>query len=248
MLRALPTRFFLACLMWALAASFAASEPARTLFAAASLGDALAEILKEDDVRVSLGGSGAIARQIDNGAPGDAVMLANPVWMDWLDSRGHLRAGTRSAPIANRLVLVGPPGAPPLPGLTRTALLDRLGPEGRLAMGEHRSVPAGQYAQDWLSRKGLWDALRPRLAETDNVRAALALVARAEVPLAIVYASDLVAAPQAASPVWHIPPEDQPRIRYALAALTPKGDALIAALQTPEALEVFRRFGFETAP
>lgn len=226
----------------------AMAEPTKpvSVFAAASLADVL-QAVDEDwpgTMRISLAGSGAIARQIDQGAPADVVLLANPDWMEWLDTRGHLEPNTRSTPFGNSLVLVGPKDTPPLPDLTLDDLLDRLGDNGRLAMGEHRSVPAGQYARAWLEKRGMWDALRSRLAETDNVRSALALVARNEVPLAILYRSDLVAAKGSIRAVWDIPADQQPDIRYALAALTPEGVELAAFLASPEALSVFERFGF----
>ncbi len=245
-------RYAFAVLLGLLASLAArAEEPAAplTVFAAASLGEALEAVLAEwpGEVRVSLGGSGALARQVDQGAPADVVMLANPGWMDWLEDRGRLIPDSRRSPFSNALVLVGPPGAAPLAAVSARHLLDRLGPDGRMAMGEHRSVPAGQYAQAWLAAKGLWEPLRPRLAEVENVRAALALVSRAEVPLGIVYASDLVAAPDAATPVWTIPADEQPDIRYTLAAVTPSGVALAEWLSGPAALEGFRAFGFAGA-
>ncbi len=223
-----------------------ASDRPLSIFAAASLSDVLTDIAgaSAPAPRLSFGGSGAIARQIDQGAPADVVILANPAWMDWLEDRGLIRPGTRAAPFGNALVLVGPPNAPELSGLSTESLLARLGETGRLAMGEHRSVPAGQYARMWLDGQGMWAALKPRLSETENVRAALALVTRGEVPLAIVYASDLVAAPDAATAVWTIPPSEQPAIRYSIAALTPGGDALVEELQSPEMLARFAAYGF----
>jgi len=224
----------------------AQDRPKLTVFAAASLGQALQAVVVPfpADVTLSFGGSGAIARQVDQGAPADVVVLANPVWMTWLETRDRIRPGTMHTPFGNALALVGPPGAPALGELTRGAVLDRLGPNGRLAMGAHLSVPAGQYGKTWLEQEGLWDALLPRLAEVENVRAAFALVARAEVPLAIVYRSDLVAAPDAVSLVWEIPQNRQPTIRYAVAAVTEKGEALAAFLAAPDSLAVFERFGF----
>lgn len=223
--------------------------PELTVFAAASLGEALEATLTDwpGQVRLSLGGSGAIARQVDQGAPADVVMLANPDWMDWLEARGRLVARSRRSPLANMLVVVGPPGAAPLPSVSAGDVLARLGADGRLAIGEHRSVPAGQYARAWLESTHLWEPLRGRLAEVENVRAALALVSRNEVALAIVYTSDLVAAPEAAVAVWTIPPEEQPDIRYSLAAVTPDGVPLVEWLSSPPVLARFSEFGFAGA-
>lgn len=243
-------RSFTAVLLTAacvLTAARAQAADAPLVFAAASLSDALTEVAATLDPspRLSFAGSGAIARQIDQGAPADVVLLASPLWMDWLEQRGHLQAGTRSAPFGNRLVLVGPPDAAPLTELSAASLTERLSPSGRLAMGEHRGVPAGQYAFQWLRSKNLWEPLLPYIAETENVRAALALVTRGEAPLGLVYASDLVASPDAATEVWTIPKHEQPDIRYALAAITPQGEALVQALSAPDALAVFARYGFD---
>lgn len=252
MIYAFHLRFVLpaVCALYALcpltAAPAWASERAPLIFAAASLAEALGAVVSDMDPepRVSFGGSGSMARQIDQGAPADVVLLANPLWMDWLEQRGHVQPGTRQSPFGNRLVLIGPPGAAPLPSASLADLKARLGPNGRLAMGEHRSVPAGQYAAAWLEGQGIWGDLRPYLAETENVRAALALVTRGEVPLGLVYASDLFAAPAAATVVWTIPEDQQPAIRYSLAALTPEGRALAEALSSPKALDHFARYGF----
>lgn len=229
----------------ALMTSLAWADPLR-VFVAASLGDAVKTITDTwpQEVVVSAAGSGTIARQVDLGAPADVIMLANLDWMNWLDARGKIQTDTRAEPVGNLLVLVGPAGAGPLADVDRATLLARLGSTGRIAMGEHRSVPAGQYAAEWFKSQGLWSVLRPRLAEVDNVRAALALVSRGEVPLAMVYQSDLVVAPDAATPVWNIPVHEQPNIRYGVAAVTPKGTDLARALAAPEAVATFARFGF----
>ncbi len=219
------------------------------IFAAASLSGVLEAVFEGADPapRLSYGGSGAIARQVDQGAPADLVILANPLWMDWLEGRGHVQPDARSAPFGNRLVMVGPAGSKPLETLDEDAVLARLN-GGRLAIGEHRAVPAGQYAAAWLDSLGLWNALRAHLAETENVRAALALVARGEAPLGIVYVSDLKAAPEAARAVWQIPNDQQPDIRYAMAPLTPRGADLAAVLSGAEAMAVFEAFGFLPLP
>lgn len=219
-----------------------------TVFAAASLREALDEAAGawHRPVTRSYGGSGMIARQVAQGAPSDVVLLANSAWMDWLEDNDSLTPGTRTDLLSNALVLVGPAGAPDLTGTDAAALLARLG-QGRMAIGETRGVPAGIYGRQWMQAAGLWPALRPRLAETENVRAALALVARGEAPLGLVYASDAIADPMVR--VLHrIDPAMHDRVVYPVAA--PRGgDAQQAAefidfLQTAEASEIFRRHGF----
>ncbi|WP_371225947.1 molybdate ABC transporter substrate-binding protein [Roseovarius sp. 2305UL8-3] len=180
-----------------------------TVFAAASLKDVLdaASEQWDGDVVVSYGGSGLIARQVAQGAPADIVILANQEWMDWLQAQGTLPDRVHLETIAsNQLVVIGPSGSLPL---QLDDLDARLG-DGRLAIGNTLGVPAGIYGRQWLERAGLWPLIRSRLAETENVRAALALVARGEAPLGVVYASDAAAEPDvdivhAVLPMMHDP-------------------------------------------
>ena len=140
----------------------------------------------------------------------------------------------------NALVLIGPSGAAPLAG--PEALPERLG-EGRLAMGQRDAVPAGAYAQEWLRSVGLWDQLAPYLAETDNVRAALALVARGETPLGVVYATDAAAEPRV-TVVYDIPEDRHAPILYPAATLSPAGAAFLDRLADDAAREVWAAHGF----
>src|SRR6056297_1435963 len=187
----------LATLTLILAGSFPARAEERvTVFAAASLRGALEAVLDAHDsaISVSYGGSGTMARQVAQGAPADLVILANVTWMDWLEGQGMVLPETRRALLGNTLVVIAPASAPEAAPLDPADILSRLG-GGRLAVGQTRGVPAGIYARQWMERAGLWGDLSPHLAETENVRAALALVSRAEVPLGVVYASDAQADP-----------------------------------------------------
>jgi molybdate transport system substrate-binding protein len=220
------------------------AEPLR-IFAAASLQgplDAVADSW-QNDATISYGGSGTVARQISQGAPADVVILANSVWMDWLLDEGHI-TGPAIDIVSNRLVLVGPAGSAPMAQPTAQDILKRLD-GGRLAMGQHLSVPAGMYAQAWLHHIGAWDAVQPHLAETDSVRAALALVSRGEVPLGVVYASDAAATP-AVAVLWQVPPGQHPAIRYPAAALTPAGAEFLTYLASQT--DIFVAAGFAALP
>jgi len=167
----------------ALAVGLASGTPARagevTVFAAASLGGVIEAIAAPweaetgHEVRLSAAGSSAIARQIAAGAPAEVVISASEAWMDWLEARDAIEPGTRRELLGNRRVLIGPAGTEPM-GLADA--LEGLG-EGRLATALTAAVPAGIYAREALEAAGLWETAAPRLAETDNVRAALALVA-----------------------------------------------------------------------
>ncbi|AXI45743.1 molybdate ABC transporter substrate-binding protein [Sulfitobacter sp. SK012] len=209
-----------------------------TVFAAASLRGALEEIATNyaSDVTLSFGGSGTIARQIAAGAPADAVILASAEWADWLEANALLRADTRRDVAGNTLVVIGPAGT--ASATAQSALAQR-----PIAMGQRDAVPAGSYAREWLQTIDLWTTIEPHLAETDNVRAALALVAQGAAPVGIVYASDAVAEPRVAV-TYSVPLDQHAPIRYPAASLTPVGDAFAAYLAGPEATAVFTAHGF----
>ncbi len=168
-----------------------------TVFAAASLADALEGFARRnrDDggrpLRFSFAASSTLARQIDAGAGADIFVSASGEWIEHLLGRGRLNDEAVRRPVGNRLVLVARRGAPPL---APADIERRLGTQGRLAVGDPDHVPAGRYARQALERGGQWPRLEPRLARADNVRAALALVARGDAPLGIVYATDAAVA------------------------------------------------------
>ncbi|MEP3440036.1 MAG: molybdate ABC transporter substrate-binding protein [Sulfitobacter sp.] len=215
-----------------------------TVFAAASLRGALDEVAQSygAPVTLSYAGSGTLARQIAAGAPADVIVLAHGDWAMWLQARGLLLEDTLADVAGGQLVLIGPAGAEPFEVSDAAALREAL-KGGRLAIGQRDGVPAGTYARDWLQHLGAWDDLQPHLAETDNVRAALALVAVGAAPLAVVYASDAQAEPRVAS-LYAIPPQTHAPIRYPAAALTEAGRVFVSLLQSPQAAETFARHGF----
>ena len=229
----------------AIAAPVAADSTPVTVFAAASLRGALDDVAQSYDanLQLSYGGSGTMARQVAAGAPAEAVILANMTWMDWLEANAPLLMGSRQVIASNALVLIGPAGAT----ATGSDVLALLGPDGRLAMGQRDAVPAGIYAREWLQSTGQWDGVVERLAETDNVRAALALVARGQAPVGVVYASDALADPSV-QVLAHIPANTHSPIVYPAAALTPAGAAFLDHLRTPAAQAVFAAHGFGVAP
>nr|WP_309501562.1 molybdate ABC transporter substrate-binding protein [uncultured Roseovarius sp.] len=222
----------------------ARAEERVLVFAAASLQGALQEVIEgyPGHAVASYGGSGAMARQVALGAPADVVLLANSAWMDWLQENGHLRSETRRDLLGNTLVLVGPVNSAPLPVIDAQTLIARLAGQ-RLALGQTEAVPAGIYARAWMEHAGLWEALRPHLAETENVRAALVLVALGEAPLGAVYATDAAAEPRVKI-LYSVPQEAHPPIVYPVAAVTARGDAFAAYLHSPEAQRIFRAHGF----
>lgn len=233
------------------------AEPAEplTVFAAASLKesmDAAAEAFRAQTgqpVQVSYAGSSALARQIEQRAPADVFVSADSEWMDWLQQRDLIDPATRADLLGNTLVLVAPAGGDtaPLTLAAGTDLLPLLGADGRLALALTGSVPAGKYAKAAFESLGVWDALQPRAAESENVRAALLLVARGEAPLGVVYGSDARAEPRV-KVLATFPEGSHPPIVYPVAKLRasahPQATAFVHWLASPAASEIFREHGF----
>ena len=214
-----------------------------TVFAAASLRGALTEIAQSypETVTFSFSGSGTLARQIAAGAPADAVVLAHSDWANWLDERGMLVSDSLREVAGGVLVLIGPSEAPSITNPDVKTLIAILN-GGRLAMGQRDGVPAGTYAREWLTYIDAWPALTSHIAETDNVRAALALVAVGAAPLGLVYASDALAEPRVRI-LYTIPSRAHAPIRYPAAAITSAGRAFVAYLTTPDAAAIFAKHG-----
>jgi molybdate transport system substrate-binding protein len=224
-----------------------------TVFAAASLKTALDEIVAGweagtgDEVAVSYAGSSALARQIEQGAPADLFISASPDWMDALARGGYLRQETRVDLLGNALVLVAHGAAVPVeigPGFDLAGMLG----DGRLAMALVKAVPAGVYGKAALTSLGVWEAVAPRVAQADNVRAALALVATGEAPLGIVYRTD-AAAEDGLTVVGTFPAESHPPIVYPAAvtaesASADAAEAFLDHLSGAEARAAFERQGF----
>ncbi|KGQ18437.1 Molybdenum ABC transporter, periplasmic molybdenum-binding protein ModA [Lysobacter dokdonensis DS-58] len=232
-----------------------AAEPL-TVFAAASLKESLDEAahayeLKTGQaVRVSYAASSALARQIEQGAPADVFVSADVEWMDYLAKAKAIDLATRRNLLGNTLVLVAPAdaktGAIALqPGVDLAKALGN----GRLAVALVDSVPAGKYAKQSLIALGAWDAVKSRTAEAENVRAALLLVARGEVPLGIVYGSDAKAEPRVKI-VGTFPDSSHAPIVYPVARVAasshPSARAFVQWLQTKDARAIFLRHGFRS--
>lgn len=215
-----------------------------TVFAAASLREALNEIAAQypDDITLSFAGSGTLARQIAAGAPADAVVLAHRDWAIWLEAHEFILPHSTQEVAGGQLVLIGASDADPIPNTNTTTLTSALN-GGRLAMGQRDGVPAGTYAREWLQHIDAWNVLSPLLAETDNVRGALALVAQRAAPLGVVYASDAMAEPRVR--ILHtIAADAHTPIRYPAAAITDIGRDFVKHLNTPQAIAIFTKYGF----
>ena len=225
------------------------------VFAAASLKNVLDEAAAafeathEASVVLSYGGSSALARQIQYGAPADIFVSANAQWMDLLEDEDLIQSASRAVLAGNRLVLIA--GEPGTVELTPHALRNALGAEGRLAMGHVRAVPAGIYGKAALEALGAWDLLSPNVVQTDNVRAALRLVTLGEAQFGIVYVTD-AQQDERARVVAVFPQSTYPPIVYP-AALTrdstnPDAEVLLRFLQSDAAAQIFAKHGFLPGP
>jgi len=201
-------------------------------------------------VNASYAASSVLAKQIEAGAPADAFFSADLAWVDYLDERGLLERGSRRDVLGNSLVLIAPADSPLrlsiAPGFDLTAALG----EGRLATADPDSVPAGKYARAALTRLGVWQSVSDRLVRGENVRAALAYVARGEAPLGIVYQTD-AQAEKRVRVVGVFPEDSHPPITYALALTVrarPEAARFADFLASEAARQIFTRHGFTTLP
>jgi molybdate transport system substrate-binding protein len=237
-----------------LAAGAAQAAETTTVFAAASLKNALDDAGKAFTVqsgiavRSSYAASSALARQIESGAPADLFASADLEWMDYLAKKNLIRPDTRVNLLNNRLVVVALKDAKETTiAFTPEGFAQALGPDGRLATGEVNSVPIGKYAKIAFEKLGLWAGIQPRLAQADNVRAALALVSRGEAPLGVVYESDAKSDPSV-KVVGVFPADSHPPVVYPFAVTADaKGDGakrFLNFLRSAAAKPFFEAQGF----
>ena len=223
------------------------------VFAAASLKTALDEINAQWQGRtgkravVSYAASSALAKQIEQGAPADIFISADLDWMEYLAERKLIRPETRSDLLSNRLVLIAPKGTnlqvDIKPGFPLASLLG----QGHLALANTDAVPAGKYSKAALEMLGVWELVKGRIAQAENVRAALLLVSRGEAPLGIVYESDAVSDPSVVE-VGILPDATHPRIIYPIAltsgSTSPDAGGFLDELKSPQARTTFKKQGF----
>ena len=228
-----------------------------TVFAAASLKNALDTVAADwqaetgNHVAISYGGSSALARQIQQGAPADIFISAATNWMDVLQTDNLIVTGSRIDLLGNALVLIAHgTAAAPVEIVAGFDLAGMLG-DNWLAMALVDAVPAGQYGKEALIKLGVWDSVQGRVAQTENVRAALDLVARGEALLGVVYASDAIAADQAGNTVTVVgtfPAASHTPIIFPAALIAgsahPAAADFLQALRSGEARAVFVGQGF----
>jgi molybdate transport system substrate-binding protein len=233
--------------------SAAAQAADVTVFAAASLKNTLDDAVKRyeaktgDKVVVSYAASSALAKQIENGAPADIFFSADLDWMDYLEQKKLIDTASRHTLLGNTLVLIAPKDSTASLTIEKNfLLLQAFGAYGKLAMASVDSVPAGKYGKAALASLGVWDQVAPRVAQAENVRAALALVAKGEAPLGIVYGTDAKSEP-AVRVVGTFPEDSHPKILYPIAltaSAKPEACKFLEFLLSSEAAPSFEAQGF----
>jgi molybdate transport system substrate-binding protein len=230
-----------------------AQDKSLTVFAAASMKNALDDIsaayTARTGVRVvaSYAASSVLAKQIEQGAPADIFASADTDWMDYAIGKKTINEPTRVNLLGNSLVLIAAKDS----RLDKVAIgpgfdLSKLAGDGRIATGDVRSVPVGKYAKTALEKLGAWQAAEPKFAMAESVRAALALVARGEAPLGIVYSTDAKIEP-GVKIVGTFPADSHPAIIYPVAATAtakPEAAAYLAFLRSSAAKTIFEKYGF----
>jgi molybdate transport system substrate-binding protein len=232
----------------------AAEDKTITVFAAASMKNALDDIDAAYTARtgvkitVSYAASSALAKQIEQGAPADVFVSADTDWMDYAAAKKTIDEGSRVNLLGNSIVLVAPKDSR-IDNVTIAQGFDlaKLAGDGKIATGDVKSVPVGKYAKAALEKLGAWQAAEPKFAMAESVRAALALVARGEAPLGIVYSTDAKVEP-GVKIVGTFPAESHPAIIYPVATtVTAKRwtNDYLAFLRSTAAKTIFERYGFK---
>ncbi|HEY7843975.1 MAG TPA: molybdate ABC transporter substrate-binding protein [Bradyrhizobium sp.] len=241
-------------ILWGVASSPAAAEDKTlTVFAAASMKNALDDIdaafTAKTGVKVSASyaASSTLAKQIEQGAPADVFVSADTDWMDYAISKKSINESTRVNLLGNSIVLIAPKDSK-IDKVTISQGFDlaKLAGDGRIATGDVKSVPVGKYAKAALEKLGSWQAAEPKFAMAESVRAALALVARGEAPLGIVYSTDAKVEP-GVKVVGTFPADSHPPIIYPVAATStakPEAREYLDYLHSQAAKAVLEKYGF----
>ena len=232
----------------------AAQDKSLTVFAAASMKNALDDIDAAYTARtgvkitVSYAASSALAKQIEQGAPADVFASADTDWMDYAAAKKNISEPTRVNLLGNSLVLIAPKDSRiESVNIGRGFDLAKLIGDGKIATADVKSVPVGKYAKASLEKLGAWEGAEPKFAMTENVRAALALVARGEATLGIVYSTDAKVEP-GVKIVGTFPADSHPAIIYPVAATTtakPETSDYLAFLRSSAAKTIFEKYGFK---
>jgi molybdate transport system substrate-binding protein len=231
----------------------AACAQGLTLSVAVSMKEAVEEIGRRflqsrSGVRLhyNFGGSGELQKQIEAGAPVDVFISAAERQMDELERKGLILPGSRRTFARNALSVIVPVDT----RLTLTRAADLLQPQvQRVAIGNPKTVPAGQYAEESLRKLGLWDALRSKFVFGENVRQVLEYVARGEVEAGFVYATDPATRKGLVKDAFRPPQSSYTPVAYPVAVVAGShqadlGRAFIELLLSRQGQDARARLGF----
>jgi len=243
-----------AVLPFVLSAAQPAAADDVVVFAAASLKNALDDVAGRYEaetgktVTINYAASSALAKQIEEAAPADIFFSADLAWMDYLQERNLIVKDSRRTLLGNTLVLVAPADSKATVAMSSGMdLAGLLGPEGHLAMANIDSVPAGKYGKAALEKLGVWAGVEKRVVQADNVRAALAFVAKGEAPLGIVYQTD-ANSQKAVKVIGTFPEDSHPPILYPVAltaaSKNPDAKAFLQFLESDKAKSAYAAQGF----
>lgn len=224
------------------------------VFAAASLTDVLNAIAKDyaaksgDHISFSFAGSNVLARQIELGAPADIFFSADEAQMQNVQKAGQIDASTRRDLLSNTLVIIAPDDSPL--GRFQPSDLARPGIK-RIALADPRTVPAGVYSKEYLTKLGLWPKIKDKVVPTANVRAALAAVESGNAETGMVYRTD-AAISKRVRIICAVPRADGPGIAYPIAMVkgavnNEAAKKFLLYLESPAAGAVFKKAGFLAA-
>ncbi len=245
-----------AALSFAVAGNALADEGKITVFAAASLTNAMQDIAtqykkeKGVDVVSSFASSSTLARQIEAGAPADLFISADQKWMDYAVDKKAIDTATRQTLLGNSLVVVAPKASEQkdftIDSKTNwTSLLNG----GRLAVGDPEHVPAGIYAKEALQKLGAWDTLSRNWLRRKMFVARWRWSNAMKRRWGIVYGSDAVAS-KGVKVVATFPEDSHKKVEYPVAVVEGHNNATVKAfydyLKGPQAAEIFKRYGFTT--
>ncbi|GAC1374909.1 MAG: molybdate ABC transporter substrate-binding protein [Aquirhabdus sp.] len=222
-----------------------------TLYAAASLNNALSEISahyeneKKIHIKTSFASSSTLAKQIELGAPAEIFASADKKWMDYLDTRGFIDKSSRKDVLGNTLVFISPKDQMVRVKMDKKFKLAQAF-TGKLCMGEPEHVPAGIYGKQALQVLEWWPSVESRVVGAEDVRSALMFVERGECTLGIVYETDASVSKKVTIDE-RFPESTHDPIIYPF-ALTPQASVsakdFFKYLQGKAAKDVFLRYGF----
>jgi molybdate transport system substrate-binding protein len=239
---------------FALAPAAAFAQDSLVIFAAASMKNALDEVAtgwSKDSgkpmPKISYAASSALAKQLEQGAPADLFISADTDWMDYVEKKDLIKKDTRVDLLGNKIVLIAPKDSKATVDVKQGFDLAKALAGGKLAMANVDSVPAGKYGKAALEKLGAWDGVKGSVAQAENVRAALLLVARGEAPLGIVYSTDAAAEPNVKI-VGTFPADSHPPIIYPVAvtksAKSPDAQPFLDLMKSAKARPAFEKQGF----